>query len=116
MMKPSFILDIDECANEYENDCDANALCTNIDGSYICRCIRGYEGDGRVCTGKEMLLSFFLCANGLGVSRDSNLILSLFLLCLHSLQMLMNVLVRRLTTVIRTPCALTQRVLMSAAV
>ena len=46
------VLDIDECADEYENDCDPNALCTNAQGSYICRCIRGYEGDGRTCSGK----------------------------------------------------------------
>ena len=34
------------------NDCDSNALCTNIEGSYVCRCLRGYRGDGRVCIGE----------------------------------------------------------------
>ena len=43
-------LDLDECTTS--NDCDRNALCTNTEGSYLCRCIRGYEGDGRTCTGK----------------------------------------------------------------
>ena len=40
---------MDEC--EDENECDPNALCTNTEGSYICRCIRGYEGDGKSCKG-----------------------------------------------------------------
>ena len=47
-----FLVDIDECANEVENDCHTNALCTNIEGSYVCRCKRGYTGDGQDCTGK----------------------------------------------------------------
>lgn len=46
------VLDIDECADEYENDCDPNAVCTNTEGSYICQCYRGFEGDGQNCTGK----------------------------------------------------------------
>ena len=48
------VLDIDECANEDENDCDANALCTNTEGSYVCRCMKGYEGDGSLCTGIQL--------------------------------------------------------------
>jgi len=46
-----FYLDTDECASAEANECDVNALCTNTDGSYMCRCIRGYEGDGINCTG-----------------------------------------------------------------
>lgn len=42
-------LDVNEC--EDVNDCHTNALCTNTEGSYVCRCIRGYEGDGKTCTG-----------------------------------------------------------------
>ena len=42
-------LDVDECA--VENECDSNALCTNTEGSYVCRCVRGYEGDGKYCIG-----------------------------------------------------------------
>jgi len=48
-------LDIDECAND-ENDCDTNALCANTEGSYICRCLNGYEDDGRICVGMCHLL------------------------------------------------------------
>lgn len=44
--------DMDECAKPETNECDSNALCTNSEGSYVCRCIRGYEGDGRTCSGK----------------------------------------------------------------
>lgn len=45
------LLDIDECTDKDRNDCDPNALCTNTEGSYVCRCLKGYEGDGRNCTG-----------------------------------------------------------------
>ena len=44
-------LDVDECTNSEKNECDPNALCTNTIGSYLCRCVKGYEGDGRKCTG-----------------------------------------------------------------
>lgn len=47
----SFTLDVDECAEEGNNECDPNALCTNTEGSYVCRCLRGFEGDGRSCVG-----------------------------------------------------------------
>jgi hypothetical protein len=40
--------DIDECATAADN-CDANATCTNTDGSYDCECEPGYEGDGKSC-------------------------------------------------------------------
>ena len=46
------IIDIDECANSETNKCDPNALCTNTEGSYVCRCMKGFEGDGQNCTGK----------------------------------------------------------------
>ena len=29
-----------------------NALCTNTEGSYVCCCYRGFEGDGQNCTGQ----------------------------------------------------------------
>ena len=51
-----FFIDIDECVTESANECDLNALCTNIEGSYVCRCIRGYEGDGRQCSGNGISL------------------------------------------------------------
>ena len=49
---------MDECVDEEENQCHPNALCTNTEGSYVCRCIKGYEGDGTNCTGK---LRYLLC-------------------------------------------------------
>lgn len=50
MLMPN--IDSNECENSDSNSCDPNALCTNTEGSYICRCTRGYEGDGSICTGK----------------------------------------------------------------
>ena len=47
-------LDIDECASSDTNECDLNALCTNIEGSYVCRCLNGFTGDGRNCSGECM--------------------------------------------------------------
>lgn len=65
-------LDLDECENSELNKCDPNALCTNTEGSYICRCIRGYEGDDRICEG-IVLLSF-----GVVSSRKKRLMVVLF--------------------------------------
>lgn len=48
----NLIADIDECATSELNECDSKALCTNTEGSYVCRCMKGFEGDGRNCTGK----------------------------------------------------------------
>ena len=31
------------------NNCDDNANCTNIDGSFECACNSGYSGDGTCC-------------------------------------------------------------------
>ncbi|XP_068737137.1 uncharacterized protein [Montipora capricornis] len=42
--------DIDECSSE--NNCDVNARCMNTIGSYNCTCKKGYQGDGRNCSGK----------------------------------------------------------------
>ena len=44
-------LDIDECASSETNQCGPNSLCTNTEGWYICRCLRGYQGDGLNCSG-----------------------------------------------------------------
>ena len=40
--------DINECENG-QNDCDSNAVCTNIPGSFSCVCNNGYVGDGKTC-------------------------------------------------------------------
>lgn len=52
------ITDIDECATSENNDCDPNALCSNTEGSYVCRCLSGYQGDGRNCEGKYLFESY----------------------------------------------------------
>ena len=43
--------DIDECSTN-SHSCDANAVCNNTVGLYVCACKAGYTGDGRTCTGK----------------------------------------------------------------
>ena len=45
------MIDTDECATENTNECDANADCSNNEGSYSCNCIAGYYGDGYSCDG-----------------------------------------------------------------
>ena len=46
------IADVDECLLADVNICDSNAMCTNTQGSYVCRCLRGYQGDGLTCEGE----------------------------------------------------------------
>ena len=45
-------LDINECAQDEDNNCHANANCTNLDGTFNCTCNKGYSGNGVNCTGK----------------------------------------------------------------
>ena len=42
------MLDVNECRNG-ENNCHDNATCTNIPGSFTCKCKPGYSGDGLTC-------------------------------------------------------------------
>ena len=58
------ILDFDECESLDSNDCHVNAMCTNTEGSYVCRCKRGYEADGRFCIGNYnyFVISWFICS------------------------------------------------------
>merc|ERR1712136_193707 len=43
--------DIDECGSEADNNCDANANCSNKPGSFTCTCKEGFKGDGIECNG-----------------------------------------------------------------
>ena len=43
--------DSDECSGN--NDCDSEATCINLAGSYTCTCKTGFEGTGFYCTGKS---------------------------------------------------------------
>ena len=47
--------DIDECVTNI-HDCDENAECFNIFGSYNCTCSNGFTGDGNTCTGMVNLV------------------------------------------------------------
>ena len=53
-----FHLDIDECTNAETNECHFNASCNNTEGSYTCRCLDGYQGNGKNCTGKHLFNHF----------------------------------------------------------
>lgn len=55
--------DKDEC-EEGTHDCSANADCVNTEGSYSCKCLPGFTGDGKQCTGWyyfSLVLLFFVC-------------------------------------------------------
>lgn len=45
-------VDIDECATN-NGGCDANATCTNTDGSRTCACKAGFGGNGELCHAAE---------------------------------------------------------------
>ena len=45
-------VDIDECYLERDN-CSSKAECRNTQGSFVCKCLSGYKGDGVVCMGKK---------------------------------------------------------------
>ena len=46
------LTDFDEC-NGRSHTCDANANCSNANGSYHCTCKEGYTGDGQSCQGEK---------------------------------------------------------------
>ena len=45
------VLDINECVTG--SLCDNNALCENTEGSFMCVCKEGFDGDGFNCTGNR---------------------------------------------------------------
>ena len=46
--------DINECELEIHT-CSPNANCTDTDGSFNCTCREGFEGNGFICTGIQLL-------------------------------------------------------------
>ena len=44
------IVDTNECLQNLP--CPPNASCNNTEGSYVCICDTGYDGDGFTCNGK----------------------------------------------------------------
>ena len=55
--------DDDECSLGTDN-CDTNASCTNIDGSFSCACNSGYSGDGVTCDADVLKCVKFTTADG----------------------------------------------------
>lgn len=53
-------IDIDECVIVGINECDFNVWCINIEGFYSCCCIWGFEGDGKNCIGKKIIILVIL--------------------------------------------------------
>lgn len=51
-------LDQDEC---FPLSCDVNAQCLLEDGGSVCRCLRGFIGDGLLCMGKCVCESVVIC-------------------------------------------------------
>ena len=50
------VSDINECVTLTHN-CDVNAKCTDTGGSYTCKCVDGYTGNGTQCI-SECFASF----------------------------------------------------------
>ena len=74
--------DIDECKGNHS--CHVNATCTNTNGSYICECRPGFNGNGQECTGEfnlfAVIFRIFLLESNLTLLRWS---LSAILLGCH---------------------------------
>ena len=55
--------DIDECTFNRHN-CHSNADCENEEGSYTCKCVTGYTGNGISCLGKTLMIIYMNIAPG----------------------------------------------------
>ena len=53
-------IELDECSDPSLNDCDVNANCTDIPGSYMCDCVLGYKGNGTSCESMIECLLYFI--------------------------------------------------------
>ena len=51
-----FFLDIDECQKN-THDCHLNATCQNTNGSFVCTCLFGFNGDERSCKGNCLAIT-----------------------------------------------------------
>jgi hypothetical protein len=40
---------MNECTNVWLNNCHVNAVCTNTNGGFNCKCKAGFTGDGVSC-------------------------------------------------------------------
>nr|XP_039251530.1 serine-rich adhesin for platelets-like [Styela clava] len=66
------IQDVDECENTASNNCDANASCQNIEGSFTCACKTGYTGSGVTCADiDECSLNTHDCHNQSSCSNNN---------------------------------------------
>ena len=63
--------DIDECKGNHS--CHVNATCTNTNGSYVCECYPGFNGNGQSCTGEfnlfAIIFRIFLLESNLKLLR-----------------------------------------------
>ena len=54
MQHSAMLADLDECALGVA-ECSPHAECENSAGSYDCHCRPGFDGDGKTCTGQNLL-------------------------------------------------------------
>ena len=71
--------DIDEC--KVNHSCHVNATCTNNNGSYVCECHPGFNGNGQNCTGE---FNIFAIIFRILLSHGVKLKVSLFFSFLHT--------------------------------
>lgn len=51
-------IDVDECV--LDMPCDENARCSNSGGGFNCTCNRGYSGNGEICIGMFLIITFIV--------------------------------------------------------